>query len=87
MQPQSTLSTCAREGGEGVGVTRRRDGTGRDVREAQLDVQLEGPRQPTTWAAARSVGCRVAACRLERSERRRDGGGGWTVGTRGIKKC
>lgn len=82
MQPQSTLSTCAREGGEGVGVTRRRD-----VHEAQLDVQLEGLRQPTTCAAARSVGCRVATYRLERSVRRRDGGGGWTVGTRGIKKC
>lgn len=46
-----------------------------DVREAQLDVQLEGLRQPTTCAAARSVGCRVATCRLGRSERRREAGG------------
>lgn len=36
MQPQSMLSTWARPGGEGVGVTRRWE-----VREAQLDVQLE----------------------------------------------
>lgn len=50
MQPQSTLSTWWWGGGGGE------EAMGRwGVREAQLDVQLEGLRQPTTCAAARPV--------------------------------
>lgn len=73
MQPQSTLSKRAREGGEGVGGD---EAMGRDGREAQLDVQREGLRQPTTCAAARPLVWNG-----------RSGGGRWSVGTRGIKKC